>query len=628
LLVRPLRNWLKDNWPALVLFGLLAVAFSLRAYGLDWDQGFFFHPDERQILMVVGGLSWPKNLPLLFSSQSPLNPHFFAYGSFPIYLLRLVSSLVALWRAEWASITGFYLLGRLLSVSFDAITVYATYLLAGKVYERRVAVLAAALVTFTVLHIQLAHFYTVDTILTPLVLLAVSKAVDVARGRRLRDGAWLGILFGIALATKVSVLPLAVVVLVAWLVSAWPVQPNQGHMPLKLRAAWRQVRRKVFLTFALALVCFVLLEPYALIDAYHFAQGVAQEVAMSQGWVDFPYTRQYAGSLPYLYQARQILLYAMGIPLGLFGLSGLLCLGLHLRQQPSGDEVVLASWPLLYALLQGAAYAKFIRYMLPLLPFLCIAGAIMWVRAWDTVRTSTATSSRRQAARFALIVVLCVVLLSTMFYAISFLNVYRQTHPWIQASLWLCQHVREGSTIMVEYWDDPLPLRSAIEGGGCPKEYIFFTLDLHAPDTETKLEHLLNGIEASDYIVLSSQRLYAPISRLATRYPLSSQYYQQLFAGRLGFELVAAPAVYPQLAGVILLDNPRAGLPLATPPLLTTSRPQGLVFDLGQADESFTVYDHPQPLIFAKVSRLSRQELQALLRATTRTPAYQDTKQF
>jgi len=606
-------RWLRQNWPGLILVGLLPTAFALRVYGLDWDRGLFFHPDERQILMVVERLSWPRNPLALLTPSSPLNPRFFAYGSFPIYLLRLISSLLALWRAEWASMTSFYSLGRLLSALFDTLTVYAAYLLARKVFDRRVAVLAAAFVTFTVLHIQLAHFYTVDTILTTLVLLAVNKAVDVARGGKLRDGALLGLCFGVALATKVSVLPLAAVVLFAWIASVWPERSKQGHVLAQLRTAWCQVKGGVFLTFALAILCFLLLQPYALIDWYNFGQGIAQEVAMSQGWFDFPYTRQYAGTLPYLYQARQILLFAMGLPLGVLGLSGLLWLGFRLWRQPSRDRVALWSWPLLYAFLQGAAYAKFIRYVLPLLPFLCLAGAAVWVAAWDAVGASPGVLGRRQAAKGALILLLCTVSLSTLLYALSFLNVYAQTHPWIQASSWLCQHLGEGNTVMVEYWDDPLPAYSGGEGLGCQEEYVFLQLDLYAPDAEAKLEQLLNGIEASDYIVLSSQRLYAPISRLAERYPISSRYYRELLAERLGFQLVAAPAVYPQLWGITLLDNPRAGLPFSSPPLLAANRPAGLVLDLGQADESFTVYDHPQPLIFAKVLRLPRHELQDLL---------------
>ncbi len=611
--VARVNRWLGQNWTSLTLAVLLPAAFALRVYGLDWDRGLLFHPDERQILMVVESLYLPKDPLALLSAESPLNPRFFAYGSFPIYLLRLVSSVLGLQSREWATMARSYLIGRVLSALFDTCSVYATYLLARKTFGRRVAILAAVLVSFTVLHLQLAHFYTVDTILTTLVLLAVGKAVDVARGGQLRDGAMLGLLFGVALATKVSVLPLAAVVVLAWLSYAWPADPGAGRSLGNLKQAWYQVRGSVLQSFGLALVSFLLLEPYALIDWYRFGQAVGQEAAMSQGWFDFPYTRQYIGTVPYVYQARQILLFAMGVPLGLLGLGGLLWLVIRLWRKPAREVAVVVSWPLLYAALQGIAHAKFIRYTLPVLPFFCVAGAVMWMAAWDATAAPGRTKGLRRFARPALVAVLSVVLVTTLFYALAFVNIYRHPHPWIQASSWLCQRLPKGSTIMVEYWDDPLPVRSDGRSSSCRQDLAFVQLDLYAPDTEAKLDRLLDAIETSDYIVLSSQRLYAAITRLPQRYPLTSCYYQQLFAERLGFQLVAAPAVYPELGGIVLVDNPSAGLSLAKPRLLEESRPTGLVIDLGQADESFTVYDHPQPLVFAKVRQIPRRELRGLL---------------
>jgi hypothetical protein len=82
-------------WVALVL--VLAVAMVLRLYGLNWDGGQWIHPDERMILMVVSNrLSIPtsEQMPLLLTPQSPLNPAFHAYGSFPLYLLKAVQLLV------------------------------------------------------------------------------------------------------------------------------------------------------------------------------------------------------------------------------------------------------------------------------------------------------------------------------------------------------------------------------------------------------------------------------------------------------------------------------------------------------------------------------------------------------
>jgi hypothetical protein len=68
---------------ALLLLAILGGALYLRLYDLDWDRGYLFHPDERQIIIVVDGLSfpWPPDWRLLLSPKSPWNPGFFAYGS-------------------------------------------------------------------------------------------------------------------------------------------------------------------------------------------------------------------------------------------------------------------------------------------------------------------------------------------------------------------------------------------------------------------------------------------------------------------------------------------------------------------------------------------------------------------
>ena len=673
------------------LAALLAAALALRTYNLDWDRGHYFHPDERQILMVAEGLSWPRDPALLLSPTSPLNPHFFAYGSFPIYLLRGFTALAQRGGWGWAVANRATLLGRLISALFDTFTVLATYLLGRKAFDRRTGLLAALLITFGVLHIQLSHFYTVDTLVTPLILLAVSKAVDVARRGQRRDGIWLGLLLGMALATKVSVLPLLVVALVAWLIFAWPGGINHSRAqnagwsadsedtensvssfaPLPegargdpvgarnqvsnrrnlvsahihridaentensmtplikggrgdqlravvrdLRSALSRVGRNLLLTFVVAALCFLLLEPYALIDASSFVKAIAQEMAMGQGIYDFPYTRQYAGTWSYVYQIWQILLFALGVPLGLLGLGGLLGLCRRVWRRPWREGLVLLTWPVLYGLMQGGTYAKFIRYMLPLLPFLCLAGVAMWLWVWDSrVRSgrASAPSMRSPLFKWLWLALLVVVICSTVFYAIAFLNVYRQPHPWLQATAWLCENVPARSTILTEYWDDPLPIGGSAETGGCTKRYNLMIMDFHTLDTGYRLEELLDALEASDYIVISSQRLYGALPRSPEFFPMAIHYYQALFAERLGFQLVAAPAVYPQWAGITLLDNPRAGLSLPTPPLLAASRPSGLVLDLGRADESFTVYDHPQPLIFRRVERLPREELEPLL---------------
>jgi len=617
---RPGR-WIAKRCTTLALLVLLPMAFAVRIYGIDWDEGHFFHPDERKILMVVEDLAWPDDWRSFFSIESPLNPRFFAYGSFPLYLLRLCSAALTGWDSKWASLHHFYLLGRVIAVMFDTVTVYATYLLARKVRRSRwVAVLAATFVAFSVLHIQLAHFYTVDTLLVPFLLLAVAKAVDIARSGRVRDGVLLGALFGTALATKATVLPFAGVIVLAWMVFAWDAGSAETRLVLRLRSATCQIWRRVLLTLSVTILCFLLLEPYALIDWYHFVQGLVQELTMSQGGQIFPYTRQYDGTVPYVYQLRQILLFTMGVPLALLGLGGMAYLSARLfilfrRRHPgSAHELVWLAWPILYILMQGAVHVKYVRYALPLVPFLCIAGAAAAEGIWKLVGRRSPHPMMRRIARCGWALLVCAALLSTVGFALAFLNVYSEPHPWLQATSWLCANMPDETTLMVEYWDDPLPTYYANRDQHCRrKDYTFIWMDFHQPEDESKLDLLLTGLESSDYVVLSSDRLYATISRLPARYPLSSQYYRQLFGGNLGYELVFTAAVYPQFAGITLLDDPRQGLPLATPPLLMSNVPSGCVLDLGRADESFTVYDHPQPLIFQKVVSLQRDELRALL---------------
>jgi len=646
MVVRLTLRSFRQNWASWLLAALLAVAFGLRVYGLNWDRGLYFHPDERQILMVVERLTLPKDWRALLTPESPLNPRFFAYGSLPIYLLRCVSWLLSLWDAGWASLTRFYLLGRVLSTILDTGIVAAAYVVACRAFgDRRVAVLTSVLLTFAVLHIQLAHFYTVDTLLSLLVLLAVDRAMRVAQEGRRRDGIWLGVWLGAALATKLSVLPLAGVVVVAWVAFGWSAtdcgstasapnargsigpcgRPDGTHnaqqrpccvgSPQRLWAAWGRVKRGVWGSLGLAVLTFLVLQPYALIDALRFGQGVVTELAMSQGWSDFPYTRQYLDTPRFLYQVRQMFLFTLGPGLTLVGLAGLLYVASRVWKWRDCRQVVWLSWVLLCGLAQGMSFVKFVRYMLPLSPFLCMAGAELLCQAWDAAGAparALAGGVRRWVARAALGLVGGLVLVSTILFALAFVRIYAQPHPWLQATAWICAHAPPGSAFSADAWDDPLPLDSQ-GGDGCPTDYSHLVLDLHATDTAEKRERLLDALQAWDYIVLPSDRLYAPLSRYPGRYPLASRYYQQLFAERLGFQLVAAPAVYPNLAGMTLLDDPRAGLGLAAPPLLQQRSLPGLVLDLGRADESFTVYDHPQPLIFAKVQRLSREDLMRLL---------------
>jgi len=116
-----------------------------------------------------------------------------------------------------------------------------------------------------------------------------------------------------------------------------------------------------------------------------------------------------------------------------------------------------------------------------------------------------------------------------------------------------------------------------------------------------------------DYVVISSNRLYGSIGRMPERYPITSQYYRRLFAEELGFQLVYFSQVYPQLGPVRLVHDTLSPAGLEEPALLATQGHGQADLRLGLADESYSVYDHPMPLLFERVSDHSVAELARLL---------------
>ncbi|MFQ6057964.1 MAG: ArnT family glycosyltransferase [Anaerolineae bacterium] len=687
---------LRKSCGQIALALLLLVGLGLRLYGLNWDEDHLFHPDERWILLVVDELALPPHWASLLSPNSPLNPHFFAYGSLPLYLLKGVAHLLSYWREDLSEFSQLHLVGRALSALFDTGTIFLVYRLGKKLYERRVGFLAAAFVAFTVLHIQLSHFYAVDTLLAFFIVLAVTLAEEVMRRGSLRWGAALGASIGLALATKVSALPLLLTALAAWMVQSPRSEvrslkgrflarpgslrqaqdnalrqgsgqaPDPGHRrgqfdfahykfgnplrafldPLKGRLG-RGIAGTALTTVVAGLV-FLLGEPYALIDWVEFLQGVLQESWMVQGLLDAPYTLQYVGTPAYIYPVQQAILWSMGLPLGLVAFGGFAFALITALRQPCGiivfqlrlrrggpipqgqrrpREILLLSWALPYFLITGGLQVKYLRYMLPLTPFLCLMGAHLLISLLDWMKREQGTRkqgiSRQGTRKQVLLVYLstCVlasfVLFSTILYSLAFLYIYTQRHPWLQASEWIYRNVPPGTTLAIEHWDHPLPVRMVVDGRTRSRgNYLRRTLELYKKDDARKLAWLVKDLLDSDYIILASNRLYGSIPRVPERYPLTSRYYRLLLGGELGFRLVHFEATYPRLLGVALVDDTFRDPPLPVPAPLVSYKPAPLTLNLGRADESFTVYDHPKPLIFKKERQLSEAELRRLLGGT------------
>jgi Dolichyl-phosphate-mannose-protein mannosyltransferase len=606
--------------------GVILIGAALfRFNGLAWDSGYLFHPDERQILFVATRLRLPSTLAQFFSADSPLNPKFFAYGSFPVYLLRLLSglapanSLVTPWSDQ--QLASLALLGRFLSGMFDLGTLLLMFLLARRLYDKWIGLIVAACMALTVLEIQLAHFYAVDTLLTLLVTATLYFAARFAQQGQRRDLVATGIAFGLAMATKVTALPLIVPIVVAGVradnredAKAQRKQVNRLRALVSLWSTRVWTTRKTLVTIlGIAMAVFIVTQPYALLDPIQYFGQVGTEWLVARGWLDFPYTRQYAGTIPFLYQIVQSSVWGMGLPLGIFAWGGS---ALFVARWWRTRELVLSgvegwrdgfvlSWAFFYFTMIGAEYTKYLRYLLPLLPFLFLMAA---------VATQYALRNTRRILRVAYSVGILTVLFSSLLYSLAFSSIYSREHPWLQISQWIYQNIPAHSTLAVEHWDNALPVPMQVAGAShSPTEYQTQVLPMFDPDNAAKLQTLVDTLAKSDYVILASPRLYATIPRLSSRYPMSSRYYHLLFDGQLGFDLVAYARNDPSLGGVTITNDTIRYAGLTIPPALAAYHPSPVLWDWGHADESFTVYDQPMPLVFKKTRALSAAELRALL---------------
>ena len=595
---------------------ILLVAAGLRLYGLNWDGGQWLHPDERQIYFIVLRLDWPQSLAEALSRASPLNPRFFAYGSLPFYLLKLVAGLL---RPLWPALRdpdNLHLAGRPLAALFDLGTVYLTYRLARLLWrplsrgaaspEGREAgqgkagawpaLLAAALTGLAVLHVQVAHFYTSDPLLTFFVLLTLTLAAGVALGdRSRRRQVALGGALGLALATKISAAPLVFVLVVAYDTQARMANDGSQDATSGL-ARWAGIVRPMVLPLLVAAGIFFLTQPYALLDWRSFLDQTLRESQIARGAMDVPYTIQYAGTLPFFYSAWQTALWGLGLPLGVSAWAGMAASLVRWLRRGSWADALLLAWAGPSLVITGLLYAKHLRYMLPVVPVLCILAAVLLggivrrVGAAGHQRPSARRSSwghRLSSAAIALLVLACLI------YALAFVRLYALPHSWASASDWIYRHIPAGSTLAVEHWDTVLPLIMTVDGvGRSPTDYGTRTPNLYdEPDDEAKWQALVADLSESDAVVIASRRLYGSIPRLPERYPVASRYYDLLFSGELGFELAGEFTRGPAWL------NPRLPpLPGAAPGFL---RP----------DESFVVYDHPRALVLRNVEYLPAEEL-------------------
>ena len=436
-------QWVADPAHAApVLAVILLAALLLRVAGLDWDKGHGIHPDERFLRMVLNDIQWPKSIGEYFNSAvSPLNPRnknftFWVYGEFPLFLVRRLGDL--LHKAGYGQI---HLVGRAASALIDVGSVLILYFLGKRLYSKKVGLIAAGLLAFTALDIQLSHFFAVDTFAAFFVTLGLLVAVIAAEQGKWWQFLLLGAVTGAAMASKISMSVFGAVAGLAWLIYATRARDKEAWVE-------RSLLRLGLLGLGLVL-SFRILQPYAFSGpgflnfslSPQFLANMKEARTYQTGEADPPWGFQWADRTPYLFPLYNIILFGMGVPMALAAWGGWVVAGWQMLARKKAVHLLPWAWIAILFAYQAGQFVKSVRYFIPIYPALALFAGFLLVWLYEEAK------KRAERARLAAAAVGALVVLSTALYGIGFAGIYTRPHPRMAATEWVYENVPMAATL-------------------------------------------------------------------------------------------------------------------------------------------------------------------------------------
>lgn len=527
-----------------ILFDLLFVlvlagAAYLRLMGLNWDQSQHLHPDERFMTMVSTALAPVDSFSEYFdTANSTLNPHnrgygFYVYGTLPVFIVRHVAEWMSQGAAQaakylfengekgffaplmvglaatpnWAGYDEITLVGRVFAALSDLGSIVLLYLIASRLYGRKVGLLAAAFSGLAVMQIQQAHFYVVDSFANFFIFLATFFAVEVMTGRedaRFAFKGWesllpmafspltlnvlgFGIALGAAAASKLNAAPLAILLPGALLMRYWmkaerPADEAEKRIAEPAERAADETESQIpnieprhrlsieaslillLLGAFFSVLAFRVFQPYAFSGPGFFGvrpnpqwvQNIADQRAQAGGDVDFPPALQWARR-PLWFSGYNLLAWGLGWPLGLLAVAGFLYMGWRMLKGEWQPHLLLWGWTAFYFAWQSMQWNPTMRYQLPIYPLLAMFAA------WFIFNGPRTAKYKLRINNFAYAILAILVLLSTFGWTFAFTRIYTREHSRVQATRWIFQNVPGPLNLKIQkddgtVYNQPLPM--------------------------------------------------------------------------------------------------------------------------------------------------------------------------
>jgi hypothetical protein len=300
-----------------------------------------------------------------------LNPHFFHWPSLTFYLFAatfkaasLIQDLIAFDPVLTPNQQ--FIIGRAIVAFAGTLTVVVLFSLTRRIAGETTALVASFFLAVATLHVRESHFAMTDVLATLLVMVSIglllraydeAAQADVPRAGALRGFAAAGLACGLAASTKYSGAAVAAAMAAV-------------QFSLALQASHRFWQWRVWMpsgAFALAAaIGFVVATPYALLDYRSFADGVGFDFTHLSGGhgVDL--------GVGWIYHLKRSLPVGLGVPVFLAAIAGAVSMA---RGYGRAALVVGAFCAAFFAAI-ASGHTVFFRYVLPLVPFLCLSAAV------------------------------------------------------------------------------------------------------------------------------------------------------------------------------------------------------------------------------------------------------------
>ncbi|HLL60675.1 MAG TPA: hypothetical protein VK338_03075 [Candidatus Nitrosocosmicus sp.] len=489
---------------------------------MSWGLPYPFHPDERNMASTIQNLQCDSfDIRLLTSDFTEcFNPHFFAYGQFPLYIGYLGIQLSHLLVGKFGQPINFEeatLSLRFISALASIINAFVLVKIVDMFVSRKSKVksqksyfgfnlpitnyqlIALLLIIFSPFFIQFSHFGTTESLLMLFYTLIVywslklfqlshsesskrdrgipheyenrrraarsfgfPKGLSISWGRAQDDTIkiilLLSLFSGLAVATKIS----------AIVFMGLPILVLIKNYELTI-TNWEKTKR-----FIVTLVSFVILtslfaiffSPHNLISSKEFINSMNYESSVGTGALKVFYTRQFENTQPILFQLSHIFPYVLGWPIFLFSMAGIFLLPFKKNYN------ILRIALLIYFLPTVFLYTKWTRFMAPILPLMIVFATLFLIFLYEKFMHLSKLRVTNYELRsdlinkfnnYKLLIIhfsLFIIMLMCIIPGVAFLSIYQQEDVRFKASNWIYKNIPSNSVILSEggnVIDIPIP---------------------------------------------------------------------------------------------------------------------------------------------------------------------------